>query len=165
MNDTEIVLQKYTQADFDTFYPLVKDDKIMRYISGKGLTLEAAKLKFESVIKTNTEQEEIGYFKIFNSQGEKIGQGKLEWYKLDDTKLEIGYMLKEEFWGQGLGTMICTKLLFIANELWPTIDIVGLIHPENIASKRLLEKFGFQSYFVGIENNVPTEKLILRKSN
>ena len=39
----------------------------------------------------------------------------------------------------------------------------GLIHPENKASKRLLEKFGFQSYFIGEENGIPTEKLLLQK--
>ncbi|MNL68026.1 hypothetical protein D3C87_1926870 [compost metagenome] len=59
--------------------------------------------------------------------------------------------------------MICTKLLSLAEELFSTVDIIGIIDPDNAASKRLLEKFGFKSYFIGIEDDLPTEKLILKK--
>ena len=89
----------------------------------------------------------------------------MEWYKPDETQLEIGYMLKEEFWGKGYGTMICSELLSLADTVLAKKDIIGIIDPENAASKKLLEKFGFQSYFVGIEDDLPTEKLILRRGN
>jgi len=77
--------------------------------------------------------------------------------------LEIGYLLKEAFWGKGYGTMVCIKLLSLAEQRWPTEDVIGIIDPENMASKKLLEKFGFKRYFIGVEDDLPTEKLILKR--
>lgn len=161
MTNDLIVLQKYIQRDFPEYYSLVNKDSVMRYVSGRGLTLKEAEEKFESIIKINKEEIEIGYFKIYNQHGQFIGDGKLEKYKRDSTQLEIGYLLKEEFWGQGYGTAICTQLLSLAEKIGPTTAVLGIIDPDNIASKKLLEKFGFKSIFVGIEDNLPTEKLIL----
>jgi hypothetical protein len=42
--------------------------------------------------------------------------------------------------------------------------VIGIIDPDNAASRQLLTKFGFQSYFVGIEDEVATEKLILKRT-
>jgi ribosomal-protein-alanine N-acetyltransferase len=159
-----ITLSKYEQNDFPIYYSLVKEDNVMRYVSGKGLTVEEAGKKFASIMAINTENAEIGYFKIYNVAGDFIGDGKIEWNKHDNTKLEIGYILKEVFWGKGYGTMICSKLLSQIDEIFPTVDIVGIFDPENRASKKLLEKFGFKRYFLGVEDDLPTEKLILSKS-
>lgn len=163
MRDHTIVLEKYIQTDFETFYSLVKEDGVMRYISGEGLTISAAREKFDSIIKLNNEEANLGYFKVFNENSEFIGDCKLEWNKHDRSMLEIGYILKEEFWGRKYGTMICSELLSLADQLWPAKDVIGIIDPDNTASKRLLEKFGFESYFVGTEDDLPTEKLMLKK--
>lgn len=136
----------------------------MRYITGKGLTPEEARKKFDSMIEVNTRDAKIGYFKVYNNAGDFIGDAKIEWDIQDNPELEIGYILKEVYWGKGYGTMICAKLISLAEELFSTVDIIGIIDPDNAASKRLLEKFGFKSYFIGVEDNLPTEKLILKKS-
>lgn len=163
MTVESISLTKYTVSDFSTYYPLVKEDNVMQYITGKGLTQEEARKKFDSMIEINAKDAKIGYFKVYNSAGEFIGDAKLEWNMLDSSQLEIGYILKEVYWGKGYGSMICTKLLSLAEKLFSTVDIIGIIDPDNAASKRLLEKFGFKSYFIGVEDNLPTEKLILKK--
>jgi len=158
-----LTLTKYVQSDFNIYYSLVKEDNVMRYISGDGLSEEQAKNKFHSIIAVNAKNTAIGYFKVFNVAEDFIGDCKLEWTKEDDAVLEIGYILKEEFWGQGYGTMICAQLLTLADTLYPHTDIIGIIDPDNVASKKLLEKYGFESYFIGIEDDLPTEKLILNK--
>lgn len=163
MSLNTITLKKYAPSELETYYSVVKEDKVMHYISGKGLTLGEAREKFESILKLNSENDGVGYFKVYNDKDEFIGDGKLEWYSLDPSKIEVGYILKEEFWGRGYGTMICAMLLSIADANWPTRDIVGIIDPENAASKRILEKFGLKSFFVGVEDDLPTEKLILKR--
>lgn len=158
-----ISLAKFLSGDFSTYYSLVQEDSVMRYITGKGLTPEEARKKFDSMIDINTRNAKIGYFKVYSNDGNFIGDAKLEWDKRDSSQLEIGYILKEAYWGKGYGTMICEKLLSLADELFSTVDIIGIIDPDNAASKRLLEKFGFKSYFIGVEDNLPTEKLILKR--
>lgn len=164
MGTKTIVLTKYLESDFLLYYSLVKEDKVMRYISGQGLTTVQAREKFESIIKVNARHTQMGYFKIYSHTGDCIGGCKIENSTRDKNKLEIGYILKEKFWGKGYGTMICAQLLALADEVFPTVDIIGIIDPKNVASKKLLEKFGFHSYFIGIEEGLPTEKLILEKS-
>ena len=162
-NSPTIHLVKHHPGDFEIYYTLVKDDTVMKYVSGKGLTREEARKKFNTIINTNSENADLGYFKVYNSHDIYIGDAKLAYYEYDHNLLEIGYILKEEFWGKGYGTAICKLLLHKAAIIAPNVDLVGIIEPENTASRKLLEKFGFKGYFVGVEDGLPTEKLKLSR--
>ncbi|ERJ57411.1 GNAT family N-acetyltransferase [Sphingobacterium paucimobilis] len=162
MKKSKIVYSKYTSSDFGSFETLVYNDDVMRYISGSALTTPQARDKFDSILAINDQEELLGYFKVYNSDKEFLGDCKLERCKYDSRKLEIGYILKKSYWGQGYGTQICAAMLALAKKVSPEKDILGIIDPDNIASKKLLEKFGFESYFIGVEDNLPTEKLILK---
>ena len=59
--------------------------------------------------------------------------------------------------------MICEHLLGEASQKFSSLEVMAVIDPDNIASKKLLEKFNFESYWKGIENDLPTEKLILKQ--
>lgn len=163
MGEDLLIITKFEEADFDIYYSLVRKDAVMRYITGRGLTQEKALEKFNSILEVNKKEEQLGYFKLHDSCGVFIGHGKLERYGADLSQLEIGYILKEEFWGRGYGTQFCLQTLSIADKFHPELDLVGIIDPENIASKRLLQKFGFKSFFIGQEDGLPTEKLILKR--
>ena len=154
---------KYTEEDFDDYYSIVADDQVMKYITGKGMSEKQAMRKFTEILQINKEDDLLGYFKVIDRDTGLIGDCKLVRYKRDRSVLEIGYLLKRTFWKKGFGTKICAKLLEKTEEIAPNDDIIRVIDPDNIASKRLLEKFGFESYFVGEENGVPTEKLVLCK--
>lgn len=156
-------LLKYKWEDFPDYYSLVQNDEVMRYITGKGMAEDQAREKFTSIMQINEGHDLLGYFKVVDEETGFMGECKLVWYKYDRSLLEVGCLLKGAFWGKGLGTAICRKLLGLASEIAPQHDIIGIVDPDNIASKRLLEKFGFESYFVGVEDNIATEKLILRK--
>ena len=86
----KIVLKKYKAPDFEIYKTLVNDDEIMKYISGKGLTENEARNKFDRILDINSEEHELGYFKVLNHDNEYIGDCKLERYKHDNSILEIG---------------------------------------------------------------------------
>ncbi len=163
MEQKNITYTKYTAEDFGLFESLFYDSDIMLYVTGKALTKAEASAKFGSILAINDSDENLGCFKVYDSNNEFLGDCKLEWSRHDSTKLEIGYIVKKDYWGQGYGTRICTDMLSLANVFFPEVSIIGLIDPANIASKRLLEKFGFESYFIGEEDGLPTEKLILKR--
>ncbi|PRY52763.1 RimJ/RimL family protein N-acetyltransferase [Arcticibacter pallidicorallinus] len=163
MADNSLFISKYTPNDFHAYHSLVMDDDVMRYISGTGLSEEDAQAKFNSILSINAQQGSLGYFKVYNHQNTFIGDCKLERSKDSCPALEIGYILKKDFWGQGYGTEICTRLLALAHQVAPTLDVVAIIDPENTASKKLLKKCGFRSFFIGVENGLATEKLIHSK--
>lgn len=156
-------LLKYKWEDFHDYCSLVADDQVMKYITGKGMSKEQAREKFTSIMQINEENDLLGYFKVIDYNAGLIGDCKLVRYKYDCSALEIGCLLKQVFWKKGFGTRICESLLERIAEIAPDDDIIGVIDPDNIASRRLLEKFGFKSYFVGEEDGIPTEKLVLRK--
>ncbi len=156
--------EKYLLEDFDAFHDLVKADDVMKYITGKGLTEEQARRKFDSILAINQDPD-LGYFKVIEADTQRLlGDCKLVNYKKDPTVFEIGYLLRQEHWGKGLGTQICESMLALATTLNPDKDVIGIIDPDNTASRRLLSKFGFKSFFVGIEDDITTEKLLLKRT-
>ena len=158
-----IEFAKYRPNDFGTYYNLVKSDDVMRYITGKGLSEAAAKTMFDRFLKINQLNHRLGYFKVIDSEMQvHIGECKLVNYKKDESVFEIGYLLAEPFWNKGYGTLICEAMLTLASAIDPNKHVVGIIDPANTASRRLLEKFGFISFFMGDEDGLPTEKLIRR---
>lgn len=132
MNDCKLSFSKYQEKDFDNYYSIVQQDEVMQYISGKGLTVEQARAKFSSILEQGAADDPLGYFKVYNEEAVLIGDCKLVRYKHDSALLEIGYILKPEYWSKGLGTIICQKMLALADEVAPGTDIIGLIDPEKI---------------------------------
>lgn len=159
----KIEIGKYEPQDFELYFELAKNDEVMKYITGKGLTEEEAQKKFDFFLELNSKDEASGYFKVFENEFH-IGDGKLIDYSKDPMVFELGYLVSKSYWNQGYGTLICQKLLDLANEINPKKDIIAIIAAENIASKKLLLKFGFETFFRGIEDGWDTEKLILKKS-
>lgn len=156
---------KYTPEDFQIYCNLVKDDEQMKYISGQGLTTEQAEKKFTSILQINADDPLLGYFKVMDAERQLfLGDCKLVHYKNDPTVFEIGYLLQKEYWRKGLGTRICTHLLALANNIDAEKHVVGIIDPDNSASRQLLTKFGFESFFIGQEDGLATEKLILKRA-
>jgi len=156
--------EKYLLEDFDAFHDLVKADDVMKYITGKGLSEEQARKKFDSILEINQDPD-LGYFKVIEADTLKLlGDCKLVNYKKDPSVFEIGYLLRKEHWGKGLGTQICESMLTLATTLNPDKDVIGIIDPDNSASRRLLNKFGFKSFFVGKEDNIATEKLMRKRT-
>ena len=156
-------LEKYNNNNFAEYYSLVKEDEVMKYITGKGMSVSEAKDKFQSIIKINKEESAFGYFRVLDTDSNILGECKMVHYKRDSSLLEVGYLLKKTYWGKGLGTKICERMIALSFSVAPKSSIVGIIHPDNYGSKKILENFGFESYFNGTEDNIPTEKLILRR--
>ena len=159
----KIRFEKYKPTDFNDYYKLVQDDEVMKYISGKGLNEEQANHKFTSLLEKGSADDNLGFFKVYDDNDTLIGDCKLVYNKHLDNSLEIGYLLRKEFWRKGFGTMICEHLLGEASQKFSSLEVMAVIDPDNIASKKLLEKFNFESYWKGIENDLPTEKLLLKK--
>jgi ribosomal-protein-alanine N-acetyltransferase len=160
---TEIRLEKYQSTDFEEYFSLVSDDEIMKYIIGKGLNKDEAGKKFLSILKQSSNDVDLRYFKVYKvDTNTLLGDCKIVYNTHLDKSLEIGYLLKKEFWQKGIGTLICTELIKVTKEKFSDFKIIAIIDPENIASRKLLEKFGFESYWKGIENDIPTEKLKMK---
>ena len=159
MTNKQFTIKKYEEVHFGQYYALVSDNDVMQFITGKGLSVKDAQEKFNVFLEVNRKYPEMGYYALFDENGQHIGDCKLEWYRPKLEVLEVGYILKKEYWGKGYGTKICSFLLKQALDLYPNEDVIGIVDPNNMASRKILQKAGFETYFIGVEDGVPTEKL------
>ncbi len=93
------------------------------------------------------------------SDNELVGCCGLRPYRLEDGIPELGFHLRPKFWGQGLAPEAARAVIDFA---FKTIGAKGLSaghHPENVASKKVLEKLGFRythdEFFAVLGMNIP----------
>lgn len=99
-----------------------------------------------------------------------IGSCGFTWNK-DATAAEVGYELKSQFWRQGIMSEALQVILQYGFEVKQLQFVMAKIMLENFASKKLLEKFGFQSqgilenhgYWKGEHHDLECFKLIRDK--
>ena len=83
-----------------------------------------------------------------------IGWSGLQ-YLPETGEVEVAYLLSRTWWGRGLATEAATACLQYGFEEFGLDRIVGLTHPDNVASQRVLEKVGLafvdRAHYFGIE--------------
>ena len=74
-----------------------------------------------------------------------MGLAKLELDQPTATTAELGYMLLPEYWGKGIASQVVTFLIEHAKQQAYLKDLMAIIDPENIASRKILINNGFHS--------------------
>jgi RimJ/RimL family protein N-acetyltransferase len=74
------------------------------------------------------------------------GSGIIGWVGLQDlpelNETEVGFLLDRPFWGMGYATEAARAALKFGFEGHDLDHIIALVHPENLASRRVIEKCG-----------------------
>jgi ribosomal-protein-alanine N-acetyltransferase len=65
-------------------------------------------------------------------------------YLPETDEIEIGYLLGKPYWGVGLATESAQAGLDFGFGSLGLDEIVGIVHPDNLASLRVLEKIGLE---------------------
>jgi ribosomal-protein-alanine N-acetyltransferase len=63
-------------------------------------------------------------------------------YLPDTDETEVGYLLGRDYWGRGLATEGSVASVKYGFDELGLEFIVGIVHPEHVASQRVLEKSG-----------------------
>jgi ribosomal-protein-alanine N-acetyltransferase len=102
----------------------------------------------ERVIKIIEQQlthwEEHGFGRwavVPHGSTELIGWNGLQ-HLPETDEVEVGYLLGKQFWGKGYATEGARVGLDYGFKTLKLERIVGIVHPENVASQRVLEKLG-----------------------
>jgi RimJ/RimL family protein N-acetyltransferase len=79
------------------------------------------------------------------SDGLFVGRAGLRHLQIEgQDEIELAYALRAEAWGQGLATEIARKLLTVAFGELHLDSVVAFTLPTNRASRRVMEKSGFE---------------------
>ena len=76
--------------------------------------------------------------------GESVGRGGLQWtYIAGRNQVEVGWVIVPERWRQGLATELARVSIEVAFGPLGLDEIIAFALPDNVASRRVMEKTGF----------------------
>jgi RimJ/RimL family protein N-acetyltransferase len=143
MQTMRIDLREFTANDAEDLYRLHSDPRVMRYIAnGRPDTREDIARILERVPKVYRAYHGLGTWRASRRDtGDFIGWFTFK-YVPDTCEIEVGYRLLHEAWGQGFATEGATELVRYGFDDLGLMRIIGLTHPGNRASQRVLMKAG-----------------------
>lgn len=78
-----------------------------------------------------------------SADGKLLGWSGLQ-YLPETDEVEIGFLLGKPYWGNGLATECGQAGLEFGFDTLGLEEIVGIVHPDNLSSQRVLEKIGLK---------------------
>jgi RimJ/RimL family protein N-acetyltransferase len=142
MLETErLVLRQFTMDDLDELFRLRADPEVMRYIGDQSRERVAQRLGYYI---SHYDSHGFGMWAVMHKRtGTMIGWCGLVF--LDETpEVEVGYGVARDYWGQGLMTEAAHASLRYGFEKIGLERIVAVAMPENLASRRIMEKLGMR---------------------
>jgi RimJ/RimL family protein N-acetyltransferase len=141
-----LALRPFAAAEGDDLHAMDGDDRVMRYI-GTGLpgrTREQSAQALARMIVFAADKPGYGLLHV-RRRDAGVFVGGCGLYPLPDTDdVEIAYRLPHACWGQGYATEMAQAVLAFGLRDLALARIVGVTHPENVASQRVLRKIGMR---------------------
>lgn len=139
-----LILRPFTPDDAPALHHLVAAPGVMQYFP----TPEPPDLaRVERLIaRQSAEWEERGYAwwaVTLPGTGTLLGWCGLQ-YLPDTDETEVGYLLGREYWGHGYATESARASVAFGFERFDFVEIIGITHPENVASQNVLKKCGMR---------------------
>ncbi|MEM6380537.1 MAG: GNAT family N-acetyltransferase [Bacteroidota bacterium] len=137
-----LLLRPPTKADLQDNYLLSSDPEVMRFITpGRTQTVQEARQDLYKRIKLS--RGAYGYWVVEEKQsGLFIGWIVLK--ELDRIDFELGFRLHKTKWGHGFATEAGKRVITYAFEVLNLNRVKAVVMPKNEASRKTLEKIGFQ---------------------
>ena len=139
-----LLLRRFTTDDLDAFYQLGSRPEIIRYAQAVPLASREQALEFMKVAPFR-DYATYGYGRfacVWKATGAVIGFSGVKYVpEIEDN--ELGYRFLPEFWGRGLATEAGEASIEFARSKLRLERLVAMVHPDNVASARVVIKLGF----------------------
>lgn len=140
------LLREYSVDDVDDCELYTRDPEVCRYmIWGPNGPGETQAFLEQAVRDRRANERKIYEFALVNRRDGRVAGGVgTRITNVEQREGDIGYVLRRDLWGRGIGTEAARAVLDFAfdtlglHRVWATAD------PENTASIRVLEKLGMQ---------------------
>ena len=83
---------------------------------------------------------------VFHSRetGEAVASSALRRVEIEgQEEVEVGYRVAAAWWGRGIATEMASTLVAVARDRLRLQELVAFTLPDNVASRRVMEKAGF----------------------
>jgi ribosomal-protein-alanine N-acetyltransferase len=140
----KVTLKQSTKEDAEFFYEMMQNKEYQKYYLDRLLlkTVEEAE-KYIQECQRESKKSKMFCFTIYYG---KEKAGIIDLYKINskDKRGSIGYGIKKEYWGKGIATQAIKQGLEFMKEKLKLHSCEATTDPKNKASKKVLEKNGFE---------------------
>ena len=141
-----LALSEITPYHANELYELDSDPRVMRYIgSGRVSTRAQIDAAMGRVPRAYALFPGLGTWRATRrDNGDFVGWFALK-YIPGTAEVEVGYRLRHAAWGRGYATEGARELVRYGFDDLGLHRIIGVTHPANVASQRVLEKIGLSN--------------------
>jgi ribosomal-protein-alanine N-acetyltransferase len=152
-----LILRSFQDEDIGRLAELMANRDFMRFSLGP-----YAREQTQSVLQKFLSWNQAGlpsqFAVIFRGNNEPIGYcGFLHWHLDGADEVEIGYRLHPDYWNRGLASEAAQAVRDHAFRDLNLPKVISLIHPDNIASRRVAEKNGMKIERETVFRGFPTQ--------
>ena len=138
-----IALRQFVPGDAVDLLRLDSDPRVMRYINGgKPSTPADIATAMKRIPRIYAMYPGLGTWRA----GRRDNGAYIGWFTFKyvpkTAEIEVGYRLLHEAWGQGFATEGASALVRYGFDTLGLYRIIGITHPDNVASQRVLTKAG-----------------------
>ena len=143
-------LEPFKNSHFEDLYYLNSDFQVMRYITGRSMSLDET-IEHMALVKKNWAKLGFSSWSFIEKEtNEFIGTGGIQHIEFNSKNpIEIGWRLKTTKWHRGFATEAAK---FMTQFIFDTVDIqclYALCHLENKLSEKVMQRLGMS--YGGVE--------------
>lgn len=133
-------LEPLDRAHADALFGIYSEPEVARYL----LTRPSSREEFDAVFRhALAARDSHGMWAVVRRDDAAV-LGRVGFYAFGDAERpELAFLLSRSAWGSGLATEACRRALRYALDAHPWSEVVAVVHPDNAAAIRVLEKCAF----------------------
>ena len=137
-----IIIREFAADDEDIYVALYKNEEVTKYIAKR--TEPETRQKFRGALAEYDNGFKLSRWGMFNPADDAfMGVCMLKVSDNDNSRVELGYIFDEPYWGRGLATDLANALVKYGFETLGLTEICACTDPGNEASQKVLLKAGF----------------------
>jgi ribosomal-protein-alanine N-acetyltransferase len=136
-----LIVREFIPRDEPLLVALYKDEMVARFVTKR--TDDERRKIFADALANYKNETGLGTWGMFNPADDDFaGVCILKPADSDPTRIELGYVLAQKYWGLGLATELSKALVSYGFEQKGLTEICACTDHENIASQNVLLKAG-----------------------
>ncbi|WP_439497570.1 GNAT family N-acetyltransferase [Bosea sp. (in: a-proteobacteria)] len=158
-----LLLRPRTLADTDACIEMDRDPDVTRFVNGPWSD-PAAHRAFVEKRTSGPWPQGMGYWTILLREDAATFVGWVLLIPVDAVgpEIEIGWRLRQRFWGKGFATEAARPVLAHAFEILGLDEVIAEIAPENLGSLKVAEKIGLKRRGLIEHGEMPAERFTLK---
>jgi RimJ/RimL family protein N-acetyltransferase len=137
-----LILRPFAAEDAKSLHRIYQGEGVLRYFPNPIPPPLDKVERFIAYQQNHWEQYAYGNWAVVpGAGGELIGWAGLQ-YLPETNETEVGYLLDRSQWGKGYATEAARAALQFGFERFDFLEIIALVHPENLTSLRVAAKCG-----------------------